>query len=87
MDRAFPACQKEQKETDFTPQRTFLGFRSQLGVPLPLFCRIRFPKIIPSPGKGAKRNNNSDKMKMLVVVCRKALKERVPFPIPKETCP
>lgn len=63
------------------------GFWSWIGVSLSLFYRIYFPKIIPSPRKGAKPNNNSDKMKVLLVVSRKALKERLPFPIPKETCP
>lgn len=60
MDSGLPACQKEQKGIDFSLQMTFLGLQSQLGVSLPLFCGNSFPKMKPSPGKGAETDNNSD---------------------------
>jgi len=87
VDGTFPACQKEQKGIDFPTQRTFPGLQSQLGVSLSLFCGICFPKMKPSPGKGAEAENNSDKVKVMLVGCRKALSGMVPFPIPKETGP
>lgn len=87
VDSAFPACQKEQKGIDCPPQRTFPGLQSQLDVSLPVFCGICFPKMKLSPGKGAETDNNSDKVKVMLVGCGRALKGRVPFPIPRERCP
>lgn len=87
MDSAFPVCQKEQKGIYFPPRMTFPGLQSQRDVSLSLFCGIYFPKMKLSPGKGAEKDNNSDEVKVMLVGCGKALKGRVPFPIPKETCP